>query len=55
MARPLTCGKCGVALVSARGYAERLDPVDRVIVGFLDCPNCQAVYVYIRKADPGEC
>jgi hypothetical protein len=51
MARPVTCGKCGASLSLADGRAERYDPVDRVIVGFLDCPTCDAAYVYIRRDD----
>jgi hypothetical protein len=48
MARPVVCGKRGASLVAVAGHDERRDPVDPVIVGFLECPQCQAAYVYMR-------
>lgn len=51
MARPVTCGKCGADLRGVPGHDERLDRDGRDLVGFLECPACDAAYVYQRRRD----
>jgi hypothetical protein len=46
--RPTTCGNCGADLAKVEGRAEIWSDKEQVWSGLLDCPNCNASYVYIR-------
>jgi hypothetical protein len=50
--RPRTCGRCGGDLATAPGQSERWDTQSRVWTGFLSCPACTQLFVYIRPGVP---
>jgi hypothetical protein len=50
--KPTRCGRCGGDLSQVAGRGEQWDPRPGYWVGFLDCPACGAMFVYLRRGAP---
>ena len=46
--RPPRCYFCDRDLAPVQERYNRWDPIDRVWIGFLECPGCRAEYVFTR-------
>lgn len=49
MARPRICGRCAADLDAVPGHDERYESDFRCWVGFLECAECGAAYIYQRE------